>query len=154
MDGNGELHSEGRANTFFALARYFPTVRLYDGTCDQEAEPDARMDASVAALERKKRWNMRSCSSAGMPTPVSRTSMTPPFAAAGADVDAAARGRELDRVGDQVVEHLREAIAVAVQGGHRSVCAISSTPSCSARGRAASTASRTTASRSTSVAPG
>ena len=106
----------------------------------ERPEPDARdRTRSVAVEVRKKRSNSRSRSSAAMPMPVSATSIDRATRRGGRQrtVDAAARGRELDRVGDQVVDHLREPVRVAVERrAAGSVSAHSSTPACSARGAA------------------
>ena len=62
------------------------------------------------------RSKIRAWSSAAMPGPVSRTVSTKwPFSAAGADRDLALIG-ELDRVADEVEQHLRSAARVAGAG--------------------------------------
>ena len=68
--------------------------------------------ARVAVDARKKREKTWPCSSAGMPMPVSATTSRAesPFAATVTVTDAAVV-RELHRVRDEVVEHLREPVA-------------------------------------------
>ena len=74
---------------------------------------------SVAVDERKKRWNRRLCSPSGMPMPVSAISTTARPPSTNARDHASSRGRELERVRDEVADELREPLLVAGHRRHR-----------------------------------
>ena len=96
-------------------------VHLDHGAGDRQPETGAGdLLLSSRVDDRKNRVNSSSCSSAGMPIPVSVTSSTASSAVAvRRDADAATGRRELDGVVDQVDHHALQHLARRPRNGHR-----------------------------------